>query len=280
VGKALVAVFDEQGVAQQAFDALLEAGFSRDNVRLASAKSVGLTSTSGEGHEHDSSVTDKIANLLGFGKGRETDTYSEAVRRGSFVLSVDVATDDEADRAADIMRQHYPVDIDARAAQWRESGWHSSPGSATTQDTEGETTIPIVEEELKVGKRAVRRGGVRIVSRIIETPVEETIALREQHATVERKAVNRTASEADMAAFKEGTFEVREIAEEPVVAKTTRVVEEIVVGQEVSERTETISDTVRRTDVEVEDLTDQDTHTSRSSGHKRSPRKPRPKPSN
>jgi uncharacterized protein (TIGR02271 family) len=229
-----------------------------------------LTSTSGEGHEHDSSVTDKIANLLGFGKGRETDTYSEAVRRGSCVLSIDVATDNEADRAADIMRQYYPVDIDARAVQWRESGWRSSQGGATTQCIDGETTIPIVEEELQVGKRAVQRGGVRIVSRIIETPVEETIALREERATVERKAVNRTASETDMAAFKEGTFEVREVAEEPVVAKEARVVEEIVVGQEVSERTETISDTVRRTDVEVEDLTNQDTACSKSD-NERSP---------
>jgi uncharacterized protein (TIGR02271 family) len=277
VGKALVAVFDEQDVAQQAFHALLDAGFSGDDVRLASAQRLGLTSTSGEGHAHDSSVTDKIANLLGFGKGRETDTYAEAVRRGSCVLSVDVATDAEAERAADLMRQYYPVDIDARAAQWRARGWRSSPG-ATPQCIDGETTIPIVEEELQVGKRAVQRGGVRIVSRIIETPVEETIALREERATVERKAVNRTASEADMAAFKEGTFEVREVAEEPVVAKQARVVEEIVVGQEVAERTETISDTVRRTDVEVEDLTHQDT--ACESDHARAPRKPRPKPSN
>jgi stress response protein YsnF len=84
--------------------------------------------------------------------------------------------------------------------------------------------------------------------------VEETIELREQHATVERKAVNREVTDADMAAFKEGSFEIREIAEEPVIAKTARVVEEVVVDTEVTEHTETISDSVRRTDVDVDDV--------------------------
>jgi len=37
----------------------------------------------------------------------------------------------------------------------------------------------------------------------------------------------------------------------PVVAKTARVVEEVVVGRETTERTETVKDTVRREEVEV-----------------------------
>ena len=78
--------------------------------------------------------------------------------------------------------------------------------------------------------------------------------LREEHVTIERQPVDQPASAADIDAFKEGTLEIRETAEEPVVAKTARVVEEVRVGKEVSERTETVSDTVRKTDVEVEPL--------------------------
>ena len=248
---ALVAVYDDQDQAQQAFNALLEGGFSRDNIRLGSAESLGMIVPTDAKQDNGEPFSRKLANFFGFRERDETtELYSEAVRRGSCVLSVDVTSDDEAERAQHIVAQYFPMDIDERAAQWRESGW--VPGNV--ENTNGETTIPVIKEELRVGKRVVQRGGVRIVSRISETPVEETIELREQHATVERKAVNREVTDADMAAFKEGSFEIREIAEEPVIAKTARVVEEVVVDTEVTEHTETISDSVRRTDVDVDDV--------------------------
>jgi uncharacterized protein (TIGR02271 family) len=265
--KAVVAVFDRQDEAQRASDALLEAGFSRDNVRLASAESVGMTSTSGEGQEQDSSITSKIASFLGFGKGRETDTYSEAVRRGSRVVSVEVANDTEAEKAQSIIAKYNPVDMDEREAQWRESD--RSGAEAGAQTTGGEA-IPIVEEQLRVGKRETQRGGARVVSRIQETPVEENVQLHEEHATVERRPADRPATEADVAAG-EASLEARTTAEEAVVDKEARVVEEVVVGKEASHRTETISDSVRRTDVDVEESTN-DTPASRKSDDKREPR--------
>jgi uncharacterized protein (TIGR02271 family) len=118
--------------------------------------------------------------------------------------------------------------------------------------------IPVIQEELKVGKREVQRGGVRIYQRVVETPVNETVGLREEHVNVERHAVDRPVSAADVNAFQETTIELRESAEEAVVEKTARVVEEVVVGKEVTQRQENISDTVRRTEVEVEQLTPQD----------------------
>ena len=120
----------------------------------------------------------------------------------------------------------------------------------------GETTIPVVEEELQVGKREVERGGVRVESRVEEKPVTEQVQLREERVHVERRPVDRPVTDADNA-FREGTLEVTERAEEPVVAKTARVVEEVVVGKQVEEHTETISDTVRRTDVDVQEVNSQ-----------------------
>ena len=70
--------------------------------------------------------------------------------------------------------------------------------------------------------------------------------------SVDRRPVDRPATEADFAAAQKGTFEMTETAEQPVVAKQARVVEEVAVGKEASERTETVHETVRRTDVEVE----------------------------
>jgi len=110
--------------------------------------------------------------------------------------------------------------------------------------------IPVVEEELKVGKRKVETGGVRVETTVTETPVEEQVHLHEETVKVQRRPVDRAATDADVA-FKEGTLELHESAEEAVVSKRARVVEEVVIGKESHDRTETVRDTVRKTDVDV-----------------------------
>ncbi|MCU0760901.1 MAG: YsnF/AvaK domain-containing protein [Steroidobacteraceae bacterium] len=117
-----------------------------------------------------------------------------------------------------------------------------------------EVVMPVVQEEVKVGKRSVEQGGVRVIRRVTETPISELVRLREERARIERRPVDRAATTADLQNFREDTIEVRERTEEPVVEKVARVVEEVVVGREVSERTERVEDTVRRTDVEVDRL--------------------------
>jgi uncharacterized protein (TIGR02271 family) len=121
-----------------------------------------------------------------------------------------------------------------------------------------DNSIQIIEENLQVGKREVTTGGVRLRSRIVERPVEEHIRLREEHVHVERNPVNRAASPADLDTFKEGTIEMTEHAEQAIVNKEARVVEEVRLNKEVQERDEVIRDTVRRTDVDVENLSSTD----------------------
>ena len=111
--------------------------------------------------------------------------------------------------------------------------------------------IPIVEEQLRVGKRQVNQGRVRVRSYVVETPVSEQVSLREEHVHVERRPVDRPGQATRT--YRERTIEAEERAEEAVVSKETRVKEELVIRRDVEERTETVSDTVRRTEVEVED---------------------------
>jgi uncharacterized protein (TIGR02271 family) len=120
--------------------------------------------------------------------------------------------------------------------------------------TTGKARIPVVQEDVRVGKRLVERGGVRVFSRLVETPVNETVSLREEHVSVERRPVDRPLDPADVAALKDQTIELRETAEEAIVQKSARVVEEVVVGKEASQRQENIRDTVRHTEVEVQPL--------------------------
>ena len=70
--------------------------------------------------------------------------------------------------------------------------------------------------------------------------------------SIERRPVNRELRPGD-AAFQERTIEAVERGEEAVVDKTARVGEEIGIRKDVATETETVRDTVRRQDVEVED---------------------------
>jgi len=117
-------------------------------------------------------------------------------------------------------------------------------------DAGDEAVLPVVEEELHVGKRKVEKGGVKVSTRVTETPVEEQVHLHEEHVEVKRRPANRAATASD-AAFREGTIELTESAEEAVVAKKAKVVEEVVVKKQGSTKAQTVKDTVRRTDVDV-----------------------------
>lgn len=116
------------------------------------------------------------------------------------------------------------------------------------------TTIPVIEEMVQIGKQQVSTGGAYIKARIVEQPIEETINLKEEHLNIERNPVDRPANSTDFDTFKEGVIELEERAEVPVVNKQARVVEEIKVNKEVSEHTETVKDTVRKTEVDIENL--------------------------
>lgn len=120
-------------------------------------------------------------------------------------------------------------------------------------DQRGGKKLQAAEEELQVGKREVEGGGVRASTRVTETPVEEDIHLRDEKVHVERRKVDRPAESGDHV-FEEESIEFSEMHEEPVVSKSTHVTEEVIVGKEVEERTETIRDTVRRQEIDIEEL--------------------------
>jgi len=123
------------------------------------------------------------------------------------------------------------------------------------QVTGNQETIKVVEERLRVGKREVAQGAVRVRSYVVERPVEEQVRLHEERITVDRRPVDRPATAGDAGLFQERTNEARATAEEAVVQKEARVVEEIGIRKQASDRTETVRDTVRETKVEVDDQT-------------------------
>ncbi len=195
--------------------------------------------------------------------------YAEGMRRGAVLLNVKV-DESHIDRVSDVLEHAGAVDLDAQESEWRKSGWtaydataHNSARTAAMGSTPAagaaragqDETIKVVEEKLVVGKRAVEGGRVRVRSYVVEQPVEAKVTLHEERVTVDRHPVDRAASAADLAAFQERTIEARATSEEAVVAKEARVIEEIAVHKEAADRVETVRDTVRKTQVEVEDGT-------------------------
>ena len=288
MSSTVTAMFDTRAEAEAARERLRAAGYDTD-VNIHDKSSAGFNEQSYSTHqEHGIWASVKHAFL----PDEDRHTYEEGVRRGGNLLTVDV-DDSKVDDVVRILENEAgSIDIDERAGQWRQSGWDyagAGAGAATgastglfggsdrTTDTAGmtdrdmttgttgrEEVIPIVEEQLVVGKREVSRGGARVRSYVTETPVHEQVRLRNERVDVERRAVDLPLSAADGDAFRERTIDVTATGEEAVVGKSARVVEEVVVTKSAEERVEDVSDTVRRTEVEVD--RDTDTDLGRTSG--------------
>jgi uncharacterized protein (TIGR02271 family) len=190
----------------------------------------------------------------------EYAAYDTSLASGHTVVTVTV-DEIHADAVMGILNQHAPRDIHEQASSGSDtyqSGTAAYP-AAQTASTSGvtggkqEEVIPLAEEELQVGKRTVDRGTTRIRRYVVRKPVEESVTLRDETVSVERRRpVTPGEAGVPAGAFEERTVEVHQTAEEPVVNKTARVVEEVVVRKDVTERTETVRDDVRREEVDVQ----------------------------
>jgi uncharacterized protein (TIGR02271 family) len=270
----IVGIFDDRETAETVAQELSTQGIGRNDIQVMSSDAYsedvarGNAGLSGSAHQDSSGggISGFFHRLFGSDTDEdERERYAEAVRRGSTVVAVTANEGDES-RITDVMERYDPVDIDRRAESWKERGYtgRDSGTEPMTADEiarerqydardKGERSIPVVEEQIQVGKRPVQSGGVRVYRRTSEKPVEEKVQLREEHVRVDRRPADRPATEADLNASDQ-VIEVTEMAEEPVIGKRARVVEDVVLTKDTTERTETVRDKVRRSDVNVEKL--------------------------
>ena len=262
--RTITALFDQRADAEAAQNRLKDANVDVSHINIHDKTSSGFHAI-GHSTTQEPGIWGSIKNA--FLPDEDRHTYEEGVRRGGFLLTADVG-EEHVDEAVRVLEEADTVDIEDRSQQWRSSGWDYAPGAAmgagaatggygtdkTTGGTDiaGEQSIPIVEEQLVVGKREVDRGGARVRSYVTEIPVHEQVRLRDEKINVQRRAVDRPLTDADDA-FRERTIDVTATGEEAVIGKTARVVEEVVVSKTAGERVEDINETVRRTDVEIDE---------------------------
>lgn len=240
----LICLFHHDDQAKAALEDLNEAGIPQSSI---------TTLRSGDSHLEAEGASGSHLASLGL-PARDIEHLEDGLKDGGTIISVAAQTD-HVSTVERIFGDHRAEKIDEV-----ETDDNVAPYAATAVPlaATGETVIPIVEEELAVGKRTVDQGGVRVYRRVVEIPAEQSVNLREEHVVIERTPVDRPATPADLAAQGSRSIELIETAEEAVVSKNARVVEEVLIGKQTGERTETIHDTVRRTEVEFEELPSND----------------------
>ena len=250
----VVGMFDDKPDAEKVTHALHKASFEDINLR---------------GRDDLSGMTDYLE------RHGVPDThshyYAEGVRRGGHLVTV--FTDDGHYAAAvELMRNHGAVDIAKRSHYYKQSGQDRHDPNAKPygdeeveaerqkheshayDESEGERVLPEIEEKVHIGKEKVERGGVRIFARETEVPIEKNVTLRDETIHVERTNVDRAATAEDLKAFEEGEYTLTETDEEAVVSKEARVTGEVRVGKTAEDKTETVSETAKKREIEVEEV--------------------------
>jgi stress response protein YsnF len=225
---SVIGLFEDQDTARKVVDALTKAGVNEDAVETWSDTAA-------------DKVTDRLV-AAGYDEDK-AQRYGEVLETGGALIVADV-DDDKADTALETMRKFEVLTPDALLERSRN---RQQQGKQTEK-------AQVIEEELEVGKAATTTGK-RLKTEVSEREVQETVALKEEKVDVERSRVESTLKPEDAdKAFGERTVEVTATTEKPVVSKQAHVVEEVALSKQSGQREETVSGTVRRQDVKVEEV--------------------------
>ncbi|MDB5797826.1 MAG: hypothetical protein JWP36_1728 [Paucimonas sp.] len=173
---AVIGVFDDYTHARDAADALIAAGFRTWAVQVTpteeshEARQTALD----DRHRYASSEGWSIGNFFRSLFGVDSDhehahSYSEALRRGSFLVTVEAEGEDQMNHARDVLGQFHPVDIEERAAHWRSHGWsryepHSGP--LTPEEIQAERSRHAAQASSTEGSGQRGNAAVRSFQRI------------------------------------------------------------------------------------------------------------------
>jgi len=221
---SIIGLFQNRDTASKVLGELTNAGFKKDAVEILQNVAV-------------SKISSRLVEA-GYDKDK-AESYGTAMQKGGALVVAEV-DDDKADEALDTMRRFKALTPDALLEKL---------GDQTSSET-----AQVIEEELEVGV-ARTTGGKRLTTEVSEREVQETVTLREESVEVERTRADRVLKPEDAdKAFQERTVEMTETTEKPVVTKQAHVVEEVALSKQSGERDVTVSGTVRRQDVTVEEI--------------------------
>jgi stress response protein YsnF len=275
-GHSIVAVYESRAHAERARDRLMQLGIPATDIRLSADSGAERVEVERRGGFWDWLFGNDIPE-------HDRSWYDANLRGGRTAVSVLVRDEAERDRVAEVLEEFDPIDFDDGSAapmpetgvagrvgpmagrdisetaavspgvtpQPQLTGATRPPGTLSGATNERDQVIPVVKEELDVGKRASERR-YRVRTYVVERPVEESVTLRDEKVVIEHRPVAGERAIGDAELPREREFEVIERHQEPVVSKQARRVEDVVIRKEASERTEVVRDKVRETKVDVD----------------------------
>ena len=243
----VVALFDTEDHANAAANNLKTVGY--DDVSVVSSSVAG-------DHVKEPGFWKKL-----FGKTveeYEAKVYAHNVAKGGAVVAVHAPTKHLAE-AGGLLAAHKAVDLKKRAvddailtptaAATIKEEVVAVPVAPVTEELDRDAVIKLAKESINVGKKVVETGTTRLRRYVVETPVEESVTLHEEHAEVWEKPLDEAAYDVD---WDDAAIEVRETAEVPFESKSVRYVGEVGLREVGTEHTATVHDTIREQKVEVE----------------------------
>ncbi len=266
--KTVIGLFDRAEEAKRAFATLVAEGYAKADLDI-------LTND-------DQDDVPKLARMHSWIPEPDVDIYLRGVRDGGTIVTANVG-DTAVARAASILGSFDMVNIGKRAGDLARKvapAAIATAGAAAAAAKQATSAVPkqvpvaakvppkevaltdaarndnvleVIEEDLAVGKEQVERGRMRIYNVVTEREVAQNIALKDETLRVQRRPINR-AVEFSPDLFRARSFEMVEMDEIAQVKKTARVVEEVTLGKEVVNKIETIKETLRRQDVQVEEI--------------------------
>jgi len=110
-----------------------------------------------------------------------------------------------------------------------------------------ERVIPIIEEQLRIDKKIIKKARYTFDKEVAEEQVELNIPLNQEHITIEKKEINQYVETAPPAVRYEGdTMIISVLREEAVIVKKLMLVEELHVTRHSSEEMHSSTHTVRK----------------------------------
>jgi uncharacterized protein (TIGR02271 family) len=247
--ETVVALFDTRAAAVEARNALVSEDVPEQAISIFDGERLAR-----EGSTGGRSLGEPALWRSLFGptfQDHEAAVYQRALQRGGAILAARVAAVDVG-RILVLFESFQPLDVKERSEALLKEAWDG-----------GEQAVQLLEEQLEVAKRTVRLGTTRVRRYVIEHPVEAEISLHEEHAEILRRAAADPSFIAD-ADWADQTIEIEETAEQAVVVKHARVAEEVIIRKTGSDRVETVRDTVRKQEVEIERIPFEDTSKAHS----------------
>ncbi len=253
--RIVVAVFDDRAQAEQAVDALQNAGFSNDQIRYAGhgASTGGILDSLKSlftGQDTGSVYND----LVSMGMPQDDASYFQREYEAGRSI-VTVLADGRMQEATALLARYGGYAANRPSAQ--------TTGSAQTADyaaetgtgvqetgTEGQQNLKLREEQLRAQKQPVETGEVRLRKDVVTEQKSVDVPVSREEVYVERRPGSGQPTDQPIGEGETYRVPVRE--EQVTVEKQPFVREEMALGKRPVQETRQVSDTVRREEAHVE----------------------------